>query len=67
MSASPKSSLRDDLLVGADKIAEFTGLSVRQVYYQRPKLPIFPIGKLLAARKSELMRALSAERDGRAA
>jgi hypothetical protein len=56
-----ENSLRDDLLVGAKAIADFTGRTERQVYHQRPKLPIFDIGRLLAARKSELRAALSAD------
>lgn len=55
-------SLRDDLLVGAEPIADFTGLTVRQVYYaaEHGTLPIGRLGSLLRARKSELEAALSA-------
>jgi len=61
--------LAADLLTGASAIAAHLGWEVRRVYYVADKkyLPIRQIGKLLTARKTELDRALSAERDGKAA
>jgi hypothetical protein len=59
--------LSDDLLVGAKQISEFTGLDERQVYHQKHRLPIFPIGKMLCARKSELLSVFSARRGGQTA
>jgi hypothetical protein len=62
----PNNDLRDDLLTGAAAIADFTGWKVRKVYHvaERGHLPIKRAGGILIARKSELRRALSAERDG---
>jgi hypothetical protein len=67
MTTKSSSLLSDDLLVGAKQISEFTGLDERQVYHQQHRLPIFSIGKMLCARKSELLGAFSAKRDGQAA
>jgi hypothetical protein len=55
--------LHEDLLTGAQAIAEFTGLSVRRVYYlsETGDLPVFRLGQVLQARKSELNEALSAK------
>ncbi|MEZ0280175.1 DNA-binding protein [Methyloceanibacter sp.] len=54
--------LADDLLIGADPIAKFTGMDVRAVYHAAAKghLPTFKVGQKIAARKSELNRRLSA-------
>jgi hypothetical protein len=54
-------SLKDDLLHGADEIANYLGRKRWQVYYgaARGYLPIGRIGQTLVARKSELDRALS--------
>ena len=56
--------LRDDLLTGAIAIAEYTGWTVRRVYYaaEQKHLPIGRVGQTLIARRSELKRALSGER-----
>jgi hypothetical protein len=53
--------LNEDLLTGADAIAEFLGWNVRRVYHasKQKHLPIGRAGSLLIARKSELDRALS--------
>lgn len=48
-------ALADDLLQGADAIADYTGLTTRQVYHQRKNLPLFTIGTMLCARKSTLL------------
>jgi hypothetical protein len=66
---STDNTLRDDLLAGAEAIAAHTGLGLRKVYYlhQTGKLPTFQLGATVCARKSELDRKLSAERDGAAA
>ena len=55
--------LHDDLLTGAQAIAEFTGLPLRRVYYlsETGALPVFRLGQILQARKSELNEALSAK------
>ena len=63
---SDTSDLRDDLLTGAAAIADYTGWGVRKIYHaaESGHLPITRAGAILIARKSELRRALSAERDG---
>ncbi len=50
-------SLADDLLVGADAIAKFTGWSTRRIFYlnERGELPAFKVGGRLHARKSTLL------------
>ncbi|KQY21033.1 hypothetical protein ASD32_06540 [Rhizobium sp. Root483D2] len=47
-----------DLLIGADAIAEYIGLTRRQIYdlSARRVIPSFKIGKIVAARKSTLTR-----------
>ena len=54
-------SLSDDLLTGANEIAEFLGWSRRRVYYAAEKgyLPIKSVGRLLISRKSALIKAVS--------
>ena len=56
-----ETSLHDDLLLGAPKIAEFLGWNTRKVYHahRMKHLPIGHCGGSLIARKSELNRALS--------
>ena len=55
-------ALADDLLIGAEPIGVYLGVGPRVVYHwaQRQIIPVFKLGNLLAARKSELRRALSA-------
>ena len=54
--------LANDLLVGAKPIAAFLGVSPRKVYHwaARGHIPTFNIGPLIAARKSQLRRKMSA-------
>jgi hypothetical protein len=52
-------SLKDDLLTGADAIATYLGWPRWRVYYKQNNLPIGRVGQTLIARKSELARALS--------
>ena len=59
--------LHDDLLNGAAEIADFLGRphwNERKVRHAHKKryLPLFSIGRLIKARRSELSRALSGER-----
>jgi hypothetical protein len=56
--------LKDDVLTGAAAIAAHIGWDVRKLYYAASKgyLPVSHVGQTLVARKSELGRALSAER-----
>ena len=55
--------LKDDLIVGAEPIGEYCNMSVRRIYYcaEKKLLPIFKVGAILHARKSELQKRLSAE------
>ena len=57
-------NLADDLLEGAEAIADFTGLTTRQVYYLTNKnaLPVFRLGGGLFGRKSEFRDGLSARK-----
>lgn len=47
-------SLAADMLQGADAIASFSGLTVRQVYRlaEQEAIPVFRLGAALCARKS---------------
>ena len=61
-------SIGDDLLRGADQIAEFVFGDVkhrRKVYYltgdAKKGLPYFKIGSLICARKSTLLRWIEAQ------
>lgn len=53
--------LSDDLIFGAEAIAEFLGLERRQIYHAAAMdhLPIFRIGSTLCCRKSTLSRWIS--------
>lgn len=48
--------ISQDLIFGADAIAQFLGIERRQVYHahQMEHLPIFRIGSTLACRKSTI-------------
>lgn len=53
--------LRDDLLTGANAIADYLGWPVRRIYHppMRKRLGLFQVGAILMGRKSELNRVLS--------
>lgn len=55
-------SLAEDLLIGAQTIGHFLGLTAPQVFHLHRKraLPTFKMGALVCARKSELRSQLSA-------
>jgi predicted DNA-binding transcriptional regulator AlpA len=55
----PRETVAQDMLLGAEEIAAFLGISIAQVYhYARLKrLPIGKIGKNLIASKRALQRA----------
>jgi hypothetical protein len=62
---APK-ELSDDILRGADAIAEFIygeGASRRKVYYlaECSRLPVFRLGSMLCARKSVLLGWISGQ------
>jgi hypothetical protein len=59
-------SLSEDMLEGVEKIAQYTGLAPRRVYYlcEQKLLPVFKLGTKWCALKSELRAAL---RSGKAA
>jgi hypothetical protein len=55
--------LAADLLIGAEAIAEETGLSVRQVFYFAAKgeLPVKKMGRLLTASRARLRKHFAGE------
>jgi len=58
--------LADDILHGADEIAQFLGITRRSVYYHAElnQLPVFRLGNQLKARKSTLVQHI-AQLEGR--
>ena len=58
-------TLADDLLTGAGAIANELGWKPRKVYAlaERGAIPVFKVGGVLHARRSELRKRLSAERE----
>lgn len=60
MAANP--TLGDDLLQGAEAIAEYLDIKKRRVFYLVGigAIPVTRLGRLIVARKSELDRALRA-------
>jgi excisionase family DNA binding protein len=54
-------SLSDDLIIGAEGAAEFTGLTKRAIYnlVETGRLPVVKMGRRLYFRKSELEWAFS--------
>jgi hypothetical protein len=62
----PHPDLADDILRGADEIAEFIfgeSASRRKVYYlaECTKLPVFRLGSVLCARRSVLLNWITAQ------
>jgi len=55
--------LNADLIDGARRAAEFTGLSTRQIYnlVENGRLPVVRLGRKLFFRKSELEAAFRSE------
>ncbi|TAN56093.1 MAG: DNA-binding protein [Rhodospirillales bacterium] len=55
--ALPGANLADDLLRGADAIADFMGMKRRQIYHltETSRLPVFRVGSVLCARRSTLL------------
>jgi hypothetical protein len=51
--------LADDLLKGAPEIADYTGLSVRQVYHQQDNLGLRHLGAMLIGSKKRLKELLA--------
>ncbi len=56
-------NIADDILKGANEIAEFTGIDRRSVYYaiKKGRLPTFKIGAGVFARRSTLTAWISAQ------
>jgi hypothetical protein len=52
-------TLADDILYGANAIAQFTGLSERQVYHQQRNLQLAHLGAMLVGSKTELRKRLT--------
>jgi hypothetical protein len=53
--------LADDVLYGASAIAQFTGLSERQVYHQQKNLQLAHLGAMLVGSKKKLTELLTGE------
>ena len=53
--------LADDLLYGATTIADFTGLTERQVYHQQKNSGLTHLGATLVGSKSKLKKLLAGE------
>jgi hypothetical protein len=53
--------LADDLLCGAEEIAEWTGLTPRQVYHQQRNLGLTHLGAMLIGSKNRLKKLLTGE------
>jgi hypothetical protein len=67
-SSSSENELAEDILEGADAIAEFlfgSRSNRRKVYYlaERSKLPIFRLGSVLCARKSVLLDFIAGQEE----
>ncbi len=61
--------LRDDLLEGAEAIAEFMfgdKAKRRKIYHLLDDLPTFRLGNTICARKSSLLAMIKAQEDGSA-
>jgi hypothetical protein len=54
-----ETKLADDLLIGAEAIADFTGLSLRQVYDQQDNLGLKHLGAKLIGSKIGLRERLT--------
>lgn len=56
-------NIKDELLVGAKAIADFTGFGARTVYHLAATrtLPTFKIGDLVCARKSKILAFIEAQ------
>jgi hypothetical protein len=53
--------LADDMLYGAQAIADFLGLNPRQVYHQQRELGLAHLGAMLVGSKSKLKKRLTGE------
>jgi hypothetical protein len=54
-------TIADDILQGAEAIAEYTGLTKRQVYHQQENLGLTHLGAMLIGSKRKLRRLLTGE------
>ena len=57
--SSKTEKIADDLLYGAEAIANETGLRLRQVYAKQDELGVTHLGGLLVGSKAELRRRLT--------
>ena len=57
--AQDDEKLADDLLKGAPEIADYTGLTPRQVYYQQENLGLKHLGAMLIGSKKKLRELLT--------
>lgn len=54
-------TLKEDLISGAEDIADFCGVPIRRVYgWVKTAVPVFAVGGVIYARRSELERYFSA-------
>jgi len=60
-------SLKDDLVSGAEAIAEYCNVPPRRVYAwaQRDDVPVFAVGGVLYARRTELEQRFSSGWSGK--
>lgn len=58
---SQNEKLADDILYGAEAIADYTGLTVRQVYHQQDNLGLGRLGGTLTGSKRKLRERLAGE------
>jgi hypothetical protein len=59
--ADENEKLADDLLFGAQAIADYTGLDPRQVYHQQKNLGLGHLGAVLTGSKKKLKKLLAGE------
>lgn len=61
MQAQDNEKLADDLLKSAEEIADYTGLTVRQVYHQSENLGLRRLGAMLIGSKRKLRELLTGD------
>jgi hypothetical protein len=59
--AKEEKQLSDDVLFGAPAIAQFVGLSERQVYHQQKNLRLKKLGAILVGSRKRLTELLTGE------
>jgi hypothetical protein len=59
--ADENEKLADDMLYGAQAIADYLGLDPRQVYHQQRNLGLTHLGAMLVGSKKKLKKLLASE------